>query len=237
MSAPWLPYQRVDCRASVRWRARASGMDRYRCICRHNPVCRIGRVHGRKTAPTCQRTDLHHIACHDGNIGGPREPDHKWGSNLQLSELVLRHWVRPLLGHPCACVSSCNRLRNYVHHRELHRSGALNLFRWRKHGGRTSFRHQRLAHQNHLPDVDQRFCGDRWHHLLVSCQCRQSDHCARIGTGSDLGPIWGAFIGVLFLGVLLNAMTLWGFNPYVQQVITGGLILAAVFINFFIDER
>lgn len=51
------------------------------------------------------------------------------------------------------------------------------------------------------------------------------------------GTIWGAFIGVLFLGVLLNAMTLWGFNPYVQQVITGGLILAAVFINFFIDER
>lgn len=51
------------------------------------------------------------------------------------------------------------------------------------------------------------------------------------------GTIWGAFIGVLFLGVLLNAMTLWGFNPYVQQVIKGGLILGAVFINFFIDRR
>ena len=51
------------------------------------------------------------------------------------------------------------------------------------------------------------------------------------------GTIWGAFIGVLFLGVLLNAMTLWGFNPYVQQVIKGGLILAAVFINFFIDRK
>jgi len=51
------------------------------------------------------------------------------------------------------------------------------------------------------------------------------------------GTIWGAFIGVLFLGVLLNAMTLWGFNPYTQQVIKGGLILGAVFINFFIDRR
>lgn len=51
------------------------------------------------------------------------------------------------------------------------------------------------------------------------------------------GTIWGAFIGVLFLGVLLNAMTLWGFNPYTQQVIKGGLILGAVFINFFIDQK
>ncbi len=51
------------------------------------------------------------------------------------------------------------------------------------------------------------------------------------------GTIWGAFVGVLFLGVLLNAMTLWGFNPYVQQVIKGGLILGAVFINFFIDRK
>ncbi len=51
------------------------------------------------------------------------------------------------------------------------------------------------------------------------------------------GSIWGAFIGVLFLGVLLNAMTLWGFNPYAQQVVKGALILAAVFVNFFIDKR
>lgn len=51
------------------------------------------------------------------------------------------------------------------------------------------------------------------------------------------GSIWGAFIGVLFLGVLINAMTLWGFNPYAQQIVKGGLILAAVFVNFFIDRK
>jgi simple sugar transport system permease protein/ribose transport system permease protein len=51
------------------------------------------------------------------------------------------------------------------------------------------------------------------------------------------GSIWGAFIGVFFMGVVLNAMTLWGFNPFAQQVVTGALILGAVFINFFIDRK
>ncbi|SDG02013.1 ribose transport system permease protein [Celeribacter baekdonensis] len=51
------------------------------------------------------------------------------------------------------------------------------------------------------------------------------------------GSIWGTFVGVLFLGVLLNAMTLWGFNPYAQQVVKGMLILGAVFVNFAIDRR
>lgn len=50
------------------------------------------------------------------------------------------------------------------------------------------------------------------------------------------GSIWGAFVGVLFLGVLLNAMTLWGFNPYAQQVVRGILILGAVFINLIIER-
>jgi simple sugar transport system permease protein/ribose transport system permease protein len=50
------------------------------------------------------------------------------------------------------------------------------------------------------------------------------------------GSVWGAFIGVLFLGILINAMTLWGFNPYAQQVVKGALILGAVFINFIIDR-
>lgn len=51
------------------------------------------------------------------------------------------------------------------------------------------------------------------------------------------GSIFGAFVGVLFLGVVINAMTLWGFNPYAQQVVRGALILAAVFVNFTIDRK
>lgn len=51
------------------------------------------------------------------------------------------------------------------------------------------------------------------------------------------GSIFGAFVGVLFLGVVINAMTLWGFNPYAQQVVRGALILAAVFVNFTIERR
>lgn len=31
-------------------------------------------------------------------------------------------------------------------------------------------------------------------------------------------------------------MTLWGFNPYAQQVVRGILILGAVFINLIIER-
>lgn len=50
------------------------------------------------------------------------------------------------------------------------------------------------------------------------------------------GAIWGTFIGVMFLGVLLNGMTLWGFNPFWQDVVRGGLILLAVLLNQLIDR-
>ncbi len=51
------------------------------------------------------------------------------------------------------------------------------------------------------------------------------------------GSIWGTFIGVMFMGVLLNGMTLWGFNPFWQDVVRGGLILLAVFLNQVIDRK
>lgn len=51
------------------------------------------------------------------------------------------------------------------------------------------------------------------------------------------GSIWGTFIGVMFMGVLLNGMTLWGFNPFWQDVVRGGLILLAVLLNQLIDRR
>jgi simple sugar transport system permease protein/ribose transport system permease protein len=58
-----------------------------------------------------------------------------------------------------------------------------------------------------------------------------------IGLAGGKGTIWGAFIGVLFLGTLLNAMTLWGFNPFWQDVVKGSLILGAVLLNFMFEKR
>lgn len=51
------------------------------------------------------------------------------------------------------------------------------------------------------------------------------------------GTIWGTFIGVMFLGVLINGMTLWGFNPFWQDVVRGGLILLAVLLNQLVDRK
>jgi len=46
-----------------------------------------------------------------------------------------------------------------------------------------------------------------------------------------VGRIWGTLIGVVFLGVLVNGMTLLNVNEYYQHVVKGVLILSAVLIN------
>ncbi|WXJ93581.1 Ribose import permease protein RbsC [Neomoorella carbonis] len=46
-----------------------------------------------------------------------------------------------------------------------------------------------------------------------------------------IGKVWGTFIGLAFLGVLINGMTLLNINEYVQYVVRGLLILIAVLIN------
>lgn len=46
-----------------------------------------------------------------------------------------------------------------------------------------------------------------------------------------IGKVWGTFIGLIFLGVLINAMTLLNVNEYVQYIVRGLLILIAVLIN------
>ena len=46
-----------------------------------------------------------------------------------------------------------------------------------------------------------------------------------------IGKVRGTFVGIIFLGVLLNGMTLMNVNEYVQYVVRGGLILMAVLIN------
>lgn len=46
-----------------------------------------------------------------------------------------------------------------------------------------------------------------------------------------IGNVKGTFIGIIFLGVLLNGMTLMNVNEYAQYIVRGGLILGAVLIN------
>ncbi|NOU88398.1 ABC transporter permease [Paenibacillus sp. LMG 31460] len=46
-----------------------------------------------------------------------------------------------------------------------------------------------------------------------------------------VGKVWGTFIGLIFLGVLINAMTLLNINEYVQYIVRGLLILVAVLIT------
>jgi ribose/xylose/arabinose/galactoside ABC-type transport system permease subunit len=46
-----------------------------------------------------------------------------------------------------------------------------------------------------------------------------------------VGRAWGTFIGILFLGVINNCMTLLGVDDYIKYIVKGSLILIAVLIN------
>lgn len=46
-----------------------------------------------------------------------------------------------------------------------------------------------------------------------------------------IGKVWGTFIGIIFLGIIMNGMTLLGVDDYVKYVVRGSLILFAVLLN------
>jgi len=52
-----------------------------------------------------------------------------------------------------------------------------------------------------------------------------------------VGKITGTLIGILFLGVLQNGMTMMGMNTHWQAVIRGALVIAAVLFNMLIQKR
>ena len=51
------------------------------------------------------------------------------------------------------------------------------------------------------------------------------------------GRVWGTLVGLVFLGVLVNGMTLLNISEYWQSVVRGALILAAVTIHFAPSSR
>ena len=54
---------------------------------------------------------------------------------------------------------------------------------------------------------------------------------------SDSGTVKGTFIGVIFLGVVVNGMTLMNINEYWQYVVKGFLILGAVLLNVVQEKK
>lgn len=51
------------------------------------------------------------------------------------------------------------------------------------------------------------------------------------------GSVWGTLVGLVFLGVLINGMTLLGITEFWQQVVQGGLILIAALLNTAPTQR
>jgi len=52
-----------------------------------------------------------------------------------------------------------------------------------------------------------------------------------------VGRIWGTMLGVIFLGVLMNGMTLLNVSEYWQHVVRGVIILVAVLLNLLQKQR
>lgn len=51
------------------------------------------------------------------------------------------------------------------------------------------------------------------------------------------GSIGGAVVGAIFIECLNNGMNVWGLNTYWQYVVTGGVVLGSVLLNYFISSR
>lgn len=52
-----------------------------------------------------------------------------------------------------------------------------------------------------------------------------------------IGTIWGTLIGVIFMGVISNGMTLININEYMQYVINGALMFFAVMFNTYMTKK
>lgn len=51
------------------------------------------------------------------------------------------------------------------------------------------------------------------------------------------GTIWGAILGVLFIGILKNAFILLGIALYYQYIVMGAILVFAVGMDVFSERR
>lgn len=52
-----------------------------------------------------------------------------------------------------------------------------------------------------------------------------------------IGTIWGTLIGILFTGIIANAMTLLNVNEFMQYVVNGSLMFGAVMFNTYMKRK
>jgi ribose/xylose/arabinose/galactoside ABC-type transport system permease subunit len=52
-----------------------------------------------------------------------------------------------------------------------------------------------------------------------------------------IGKIGGTFLGIIFLGLLLNGMTLLNVNSFIQYIVRGGLIIFAVLLSTLKNKK
>lgn len=52
-----------------------------------------------------------------------------------------------------------------------------------------------------------------------------------------VGTVWGTFLGMVFLGVITNGMTILNVNEFTQYIVKGGLILVAVAVNTVMENK
>ena len=85
------------------------------------------------------------------------------------------------------------------------------------------------AGRHHAVGRDHVRCSDDGEGMGVGCDRR--GHHRRYQLDGGEGQIRGTLIGVVFLGILVNGMTLMNISEYWQLVVRGALILSAVLIN------
>ncbi len=99
-----------------------------------------------------------------------------------------------------------------------------------------------LSAGNHGHGHDDGDCGGRGRPVCRSGVCDLLHFCCCVywGGASPIGgggTIVGTLIGALIMGVLQNGLVLLGVNTFVQQIVIGMLVIVAVMIDVYRNEK